>query len=146
MGLDMYLFKRNLNKPKEDTIDVGYWRKANQIHNWFVENVQNGVDDCGEYTVSPSQLKELLEICKQIHETKDPKIAKTLLPTTEGFFFGSTDYDEDYFYDIKETITILTNVLEKNRLQYRRNRLRLLLVIRKESHGKHLIRHRNSHT
>ena len=25
---------------------VGYWRKANQIHNWFVENVQDGEDDC----------------------------------------------------------------------------------------------------
>ena len=28
------------------------WRKANQIHSWFVENVQSGKDDCGMYYVS----------------------------------------------------------------------------------------------
>ena len=26
--------------------EVMYWRKANYIHNWFVENIQNGSDDC----------------------------------------------------------------------------------------------------
>ena len=25
---------------------VGYWRKANAIHNWFVQNVQDGRDEC----------------------------------------------------------------------------------------------------
>lgn len=113
MGLDMYLFKQNLKKSEEESIDVGYWRKANHIHNWFVENVQNDVDDCGEYTVSPSQLIQLLNLCQQLHDTKDPELAEKLLPTTEGFFFGSTDYDEDYFDDIEETINILTDVLGK---------------------------------
>ena len=27
---------------KEITYRVGYWRKANAIHNWFVQNVQDG--------------------------------------------------------------------------------------------------------
>ena len=26
--------------------EVGYWRKANAIHKWFVDNVQDGNDDC----------------------------------------------------------------------------------------------------
>ena len=26
--------------------DVGYWRKANAIHNYFVQRCQNGVDEC----------------------------------------------------------------------------------------------------
>jgi hypothetical protein len=25
---------------------VAYWRKANAIHSWFVQNVQDGVDEC----------------------------------------------------------------------------------------------------
>ena len=29
--------------------EVLMWRKANAIHNWFVQNVQKGVDDCGVY-------------------------------------------------------------------------------------------------
>ena len=43
---------------------------------------------------------------------KDPSVAMGLLPTTSGFFFGSTDYDEYYVNDIKETIDIVTKVLE----------------------------------
>lgn len=43
---------------------VGYWRKANSIHNWFVENVQDGIDDC-EYhdEVTKEALEELLDLC-----------------------------------------------------------------------------------
>lgn len=42
------------------------WRKANQIHNWFVGNVQNGVDDCDAHEVSKEQLEDLLEICTNV--------------------------------------------------------------------------------
>lgn len=30
-----------------------------------------------------------------------------LLPTSQGPFFGSTDYDEWYLHDVKDTIAIL---------------------------------------
>lgn len=121
--------------------EVGYWRKANAIHKWFVENVQDGEDDCDYYEVSKEQLEELLGICKTVKEKtqlkKDwvhngdtfsngmwcpnyeegntivnPEVAEELLPTQGGFFFGSTEYDEYYMQDIEETIEILTNVLE----------------------------------
>lgn len=46
--------------------DVAYWRKANQIHNWFVTNVQEGKDDCGHYSVDRSKLEELRDICSKI--------------------------------------------------------------------------------
>lgn len=91
--------------------DVGYWRKANNIHNWFVENVQNGVDDCcyhGE--VTKEDLEELLDICHEV--ICNPNVAELRLPTQGGFFFGSTDYDEYYFDDIRETMDIITKVLE----------------------------------
>ena len=45
---------------------VGYWRKANQVHKWFVDNVQDGDDDCGTYPVTREQLEELLEKCEYI--------------------------------------------------------------------------------
>lgn len=96
-------------KWKSLSEEVGYWRKANAIHRWFVENVQNGEDDCGRYPVSREQLEELLEICKDIKNyTEDPE---TLLPTQDGFFFGSTEYDEYYYEDIDRTIEILERVL-----------------------------------
>lgn len=85
--------------------EILYWRKANHIHNWFVENVQQGEDDCEEYGVGTDQLKELLTVCKRILE--DNSLAEDLLPTTSGFFFGGTDYDEYYFEELKKTVEIL---------------------------------------
>jgi hypothetical protein len=37
----------------------------------------------------------------------DASVAKDLLPTAAGFFFGSTDYDEYYMDDILHTIEVL---------------------------------------
>ena len=138
MGLDMYLYKKvyitsgdwikeefregiivtrgGNSHPtiKNDRIryvieEVGYWRKANHIHKWFVDNVQNGVDDCGSYRVTKSELKDLFEICQEV--VKDNSKAHELLPTNEGCFFGSTDYDQYYYGSIIETINILEDCL-----------------------------------
>ena len=138
MGLDMYLYKKNYIwqgewiKPearqevvvkKNGEVDssikpervkyvveeVGYWRKANQIHRWFVENVQSGTDDCGSYWVSREKLEELLDLCKQVRD--DNSKAEELLPSQSGFFFGGTEYDEWYYNDIENTIKILEEVL-----------------------------------
>lgn len=89
-----------------------YWRKANHIHNWFVKNVKDGIDDCKEYYVTMEQLKDLLEVCQKVMD--DRSQAALLLPTQEGFFFGSTDYDEDYFADIEYTIRMLSTVTSED--------------------------------
>lgn len=47
---------------------VGYWRKANQIHGWFVSNIQDGVDDCGSYELTKEKANELLSICRNIKQ------------------------------------------------------------------------------
>ena len=91
--------------------DIGYWRKANQIHNWFVEHVQNGVDECQLSIVSKEQLENLLEAAN--HVLKHQEKADDVLPTRGGFFFGATDYDEYYVAQVKETIRIITKVLQK---------------------------------
>lgn len=137
MGLDMFLSR----SPKMEN-EVGYWRKANHIHEWFVENVQDGIDDCGIYPVTKDQLHELYNLCKKVkelcilvdgtindgysysggvktHHTRpgkvlaNPDTAADLLPTQDGFFFGSTDYDEYYMQDIESTIDIIEPLLEK---------------------------------
>src|SRR5260221_4638829 len=38
-----------------------YWRKANAIHSWFVQNIQGGVDNCGRYEISWEQIAHLLD-------------------------------------------------------------------------------------
>ena len=170
MGLDMYLKKKryigaqyehrniigkveikkdgkeipiNFNKITYIEEDAGYWRKANAIHKWFVDNVQEGNDDCGEYWVSREKLQELLKICKQVKEIaklKDGTInngyilkngeweqikekgkyitnaeeIEELLPTEDGCFFGSTDYDEYYLQDINNTINIIEKIFKED--------------------------------
>jgi hypothetical protein len=88
---------------------VGYWRKANAIHQWFVDNVQDGVDECQDAYVSRANLETLMNVCEQV--LGDHSLADDLLPTASGFFFGNTEYDEWYFESLKATITIIKNAL-----------------------------------
>lgn len=90
---------------------VGYWRKANQIHAWFVDNVQNGTDDCGYYPVTKDQLLKLKRSCELV--SNNIEHAETLLPTRSGFFFGSTDYDDWYKQNLEETKQIIDKVLNE---------------------------------
>lgn len=91
--------------------EVGYWRKSNAIHKWFVDNVQEGSDDCKEYYVGIDDVMNLLNVCKQVKEK--PEKAEELLPTTTGFFFGNDEYNEWYFNDIDYTIEVLEGLLKE---------------------------------
>lgn len=152
MGLDMRLGVSNENGKKT----LVTWRKANQIHNWFVQNVQNGKDECRTYRVTSAQLITLRDTCKKVIDAsqlipgkvvngyllkdvieaefieedgdtkgflkepiledglviKDPSVAEDLLPTIDGFFFGSRNYDEFYYDDVKRTYHELSKLLK----------------------------------
>lgn len=91
-------------------VSVGYWRKVNSVHQWFVDNCQDGVDDCRSTYVDRAKLNELKSLCEKV--VLQPAIAGEELPNQDGFFFGSTEYDEYYFHDIKETVKILEKALQ----------------------------------
>jgi hypothetical protein len=103
--------------------EIGYWRKANAIHNFFVQECQNGVDECQLSIVKQSHLKDLLKRCKRAMSLKDIYLndgiikdgegIETFLPTTSGFFFGGTEFNEWYFNDVEETIELITKVLKE---------------------------------
>ena len=124
------------------TEQIAKWRKANAIHRWFVENVQEGKDDCGEYAVGSDQLKELAELCRKVlaeaktkkarikvgmqyskGKTKaitemglkvtNPEACEKLLPTQSGFFFGGTEYDNYYIDDLKYTAETIEEALKE---------------------------------
>jgi hypothetical protein len=139
MGLDMYLQKHiyvqnwEHNPEKHEVIvklngdirpdidpknityiieEVGYWRKFNALHNWFVVNCSDdGEDNCKDIYVQYEKLNELIKILQQVK--KDHKKAHELLPTKDGFFFGDTDYDDYYFSEVTRTLKIL-NKLKKS--------------------------------
>ena len=106
----------DLTISRQTNYKVGYWRKANQIHNWFMQNCaerddwDNPIDDCRPIRITVGALEKLLDDCKKVLE--DHSLASSLLPTQSGFFFGSTEYDEYYFSDIEKTIKIIEPVLK----------------------------------
>ncbi len=109
--------KKKLDHIKPDRVcsvveEVMYWRKFNALHKWFVDNIQEGVDDCKESFVDESDLKMLLETLTYVLENKDT--AETILPTAQGFFFGSDDIDEYYWEEVKSTIIQLKDLLEED--------------------------------
>jgi hypothetical protein len=61
-------------------------------------------------------LQELLDLCKIVQ--KDHSQAEELLPSASGFFFGGTDYDEWYYNDIENTISVLEDALEDKNGEY----------------------------
>lgn len=138
MGLDMYLDARryisnyahdeegqklaqavfaalNVQNPEsyansgvEVTLRAAYWRKANAEHQWFVNNVQDGNDNCAEYYVAREQLQALIDQCQRVIDKVDTPDG---LPPMDGFFFGGTEIDEYYFEDLQHTVKQLTAAL-----------------------------------
>ncbi len=131
MGLDMYLSSRVYLSPYSNpelrtsvlevlgvtpltddcvAIDIpaAYWSKAKTIHDWFVNHVQDGNDNCGSYYVSRDQVTELRDLCKDLLAGKADESA---LPPTEGFFFGSTTDKDWYRTDLEDTVAQLDRAL-----------------------------------
>lgn len=108
MGLDMFLYSYQ-DTEKKAYKDRDYWiewRKANAIHQWFVTEIQGGIDEGDEYPVPREKLVELLDLCKGVYDS-DWLTAAKLLPTMSGPFFGSTEYDDHYYWELKNTIARL---------------------------------------
>lgn len=129
MGLEMYLTKEycinaaysgdiecnikvkrrgkhlSINAKKVDSISefFMYWHKAYPIHNWFVNNVQGGIDNCAKYYVPFEQLMRLKALCKKILE--NAALAPELLPAEE--------YDEAYYAEVARTYNALIDIEEE---------------------------------
>ena len=114
MGLDMHLTGEKFTMPDWDNpkndemvdgfrlknreLDLGYWRKHPDLHGYIVQTFAGGEDTCQRIQLT---VEEIEKIILAIEENQ--------LPHTEGFFFGSSENDEE---QKKETIEILTKAIE----------------------------------
>jgi len=134
MGLDMYLYRQQYVHQRSDpstyqnilaaagitgtpesphlTVSacVADWRKANAIHKWFC-NRDGGRDECQRIPVTVDQLRELHNLA--LMSLNVPAVRANTLPTQSGFFFGSTEYDEWYEQDMKNTVEQLDRILSE---------------------------------
>lgn len=109
-------------EPVENKDFEFYWRKANHIHAYFVNNVQDGVDDQEAYEVTEETLLDLkskLETAISLYEStelsesdKKESLSDTL-PCQSGFFFGGNSYDQYYHSDNKDTLDYVNRVLNE---------------------------------
>lgn len=108
MGLDMTLYERTGGAEEK----LHYWRQANAIHGYFVNQLADGVDECQRIPVTLDDLRELKRRC--IIARVDPSRREELLPTQSGFFFGPTDYDEYYESYVDDTIEAISSIEERD--------------------------------
>lgn len=100
MGLDMYLSgdkylptKFNVDEPdniyedgfrvKSRRLELGYWRKHPNLHEFIVNTFADGVDKCQENTLTTPMIEEIIEAIKNQQ-----------LPDTKGFLFVHSDDTE----------------------------------------------------
>lgn len=103
-------FKLNLDNLKSDRIstiieDVFIWRNANQIHKWFIDNCQDGIDTNQETFISSDQLKQLLDVINLV--LKNKKMASELLPYYPNKLYGRKFFNEEYFETLIKTKNML---------------------------------------
>jgi hypothetical protein len=94
---------------------VIYWRKANAIHGWFVNELGGGEDNCQNIYVSREKLVELRNLCFDALSVPAgmtlQEHAPTVLPPTSGFFFGSYEIDDWYVKDLERTMEEIDRIL-----------------------------------
>lgn len=100
-------------RVKNVEAQVMYWRKANAIHKWFVDNVQDGVDNCEKFWVQKEHFEALMVAVDNTLAVYTPENAAKHLPSQSGFFFGSTEYDEWYWKDVENTKKFLDELLPR---------------------------------
>ena len=83
-----------------------YFRKVNFVYRYF----EDGLDDECCF-VTKGEMEDLVDRCNKVLGNND--LAEELLPTRSGFFFGSTDYDEWYFEDLKDCKKQFEKVLKR---------------------------------
>lgn len=76
-----------------------YYRKVNFLYAYFADRLDN--EQC---IVTLEDCKKIIKYAETILETRDTDLAEKLLPTQSGFFFGSTEYDDYYFDDVKDVL------------------------------------------
>jgi len=125
VGLDMYL-------ENKEGKGYAYWRKANQINNWF-DKLFDGVENLTMYEVNKEILQALVNDCKTVlgmldkatkvqpenendwyvFENYDIRIME-IMPPARGFFFGSYEIDEGYEYKLQNTVEQLETLIENH--------------------------------
>ena len=91
-------------KKLTEFTEVAYFRKVNFLVDFFGYK-----ENLSEVTITREKIELLIKKCKIVLENNE--LAKDLLPTVPGFFFGSLEYDEDYFESVADVLHEFEKIL-----------------------------------
>ena len=95
-----------LYKSVSIDVTVAYWRKANQIHRWFLKLAE----DDQQHTIDIKTTDLRCLYTDILHVLRNKEDAPNILPVMHGFFFGSYNYDDYYFALLDEAKRSLEGV------------------------------------
>lgn len=127
MGLDQYIYKSKVfnNKNKceiaKNETEIAYFRKVNPLHGWILRKTETNPKSNCEYIELNKEL--LIELSKTLDRIMIKKAEEgiekainlgwCIYPTMNGFCFGSTEYDSNYFDDIKYTKDTIDKIISE---------------------------------
>ena len=95
MGLELYI-------EKIARKELAYFRKVNFLIPFFENYYSSKINNLEDFEITKSSILELKDRCEQV--LNDRTLAKDLLPTHGGFFFGNINYDEYYYDDVVDVL------------------------------------------
>lgn len=130
MGLDMFLYtypkglEENIkkieslsneerNKVWDEVFEVAYWRKCNFLHKYLCDNGEEITSEI-IYLIPRKVLYDFLEKTVKVVKRKNTRFSSKTLPTCSGFFYGSTEYDENYYDQGYDAILKITEILKNS--------------------------------
>lgn len=93
---------RHIYIEKISRKELAYFRKVNFLIPFFENYFNTKIENLKDLEITKESIKELKDRCE--HILADHTIAKDLLPTQGGFFFGSINYDEYYYDDVVDVL------------------------------------------
>ena len=86
---------------------LAYFRKVNFLFEFFSGSLN---EEEMTAVITRGEMEELIEKCEFVLNNRDK--ASEILPTCDGFFFGSLDYDDYYFESVAKVLLSFQVILE----------------------------------
>jgi hypothetical protein len=104
VGLDLYI-------EKVSRKELAYFRKVNFLIPFFEGFFNTEIENLEDLELTKESVEELRDRCERV--LNDRTLAKDLLPTQGGFFFGSINYDKYYYDDVVDVLDNCNALLQE---------------------------------
>jgi len=91
----------------ENFEQLAYFRKVNFLFEFFSGSLN---EEENTAVITKNDIETLIDNCEYVLNNRDK--ADDILPTCDGFFFGSLDYDDYYFESVENVLQSFKKILE----------------------------------